>query len=73
MYTICFENRKPSRAQIMNKVIEAINEGVRHIEIIWGENWIELERYEYKWHGHGWIKELSGDDIAQDINKFSVA
>lgn len=73
MLTITFENRKPSRAQIMSKVIKEINAGAVHLEIIWGENWIELERYGYQWHGQGWIKELSGDDIAQDLNKFSKA
>ena len=75
MYTINFEKRKPSRAQIMSKVIASVNDGERQIEILWGENWIELSQQHgnNRWCGYGWIKDIGGDDIAQDLNKFSIS
>lgn len=70
MYEFYFENRKPSKKQIMAKVNEAMKQQENHIEISWGENMLTLMRqYNGLWHGFGWIKGIGADDIAKDLNK----
>ena len=52
MYDYNFEGRKPSNAQVLKKINEAINEGNDFIQISWGENMITIERmYNRAWHG----------------------
>ena len=66
-----FTGKKPSKSQVMSKIKTAIQSGACAISIQWGENWIELD-YSFNgraWHGNGWIKDIGGDDIAQDLNK----
>lgn len=74
-FSYSFEGRKPSKPQILKVVNQAIKSGHTRIEISWGENCIELEKdcYPYprpnsKWFGHGWIKEISGDDLAVELS-----
>jgi hypothetical protein len=70
MYEYYFENRKPSKKQIMAKVNEAMKQQENHIEISWGENMLTLMRqYNGLWQGFGWIKGIGADDIAKDLNK----
>lgn len=61
---IHFKGRKPSKAQVLKHVRILIAEGWQHIEVFWGENWIELEKFNGYWHGSGWIRDISGADIA---------
>ena len=71
IFEINFCGNKPSKAQIMSKIKAAIQSGAAAISITWGENWIELD-YSFNaraWNGHGWIKEISGDDIAQALTR----
>lgn len=69
MYEYYFEGRKPSNAQVLKKVNEAINKGHNTIEISWGENMISIERMHNKlWYGSGWIRNISGSDLASKIN-----
>jgi hypothetical protein len=70
-YSYGFTGRKPSTKQVLAKVREAENNGEDLIEIYWGENSITLELSNGLWHGWGWIKEISGDGIAQGKNAFS--
>lgn len=65
-----YKNRKPSRAVIMCTLAEYIKQGGKAFCITWGENCIELDFHPNhdKWYGHGWIKELGGDNIAQELN-----
>jgi hypothetical protein len=65
-----FKNRKPSKAVIMRTLAEYLKQGGKAFSITWGENWIDLSWHStYKtWHGNGWIKEISGDDIAKELN-----
>lgn len=66
-----FTGRKPSKAQVLAKCRAAIQSGAAAISISWGENSIELD-YSFNaraWNGHGWIKEIGGDDIAQELNR----
>jgi hypothetical protein len=69
--TINYEKRKPSRAVIMRTLAEYLKQGGKAFEIHWGENCIDVyfdPRVE-QWFGYGWIKEISGDDIARELNE----
>lgn len=66
-----FTGRKPSRAQVLAKCKAAIQSGAAAISIQWGENVIDLD-YSFNaraWNGRGWIREIGGDDIAQELNR----
>jgi hypothetical protein len=67
---INYNNRKPSRAVIMRTIAEYLKQGAKSFDIRWGENWIELDYHHNheRWYGRGWIKELSGDSIAKELN-----
>ena len=69
--TFKFHNRKPSKVQIMACLNNAIKQGSKAIDIHWGENALEFSYNDrnYRWYGYGWIKDLGGDDIAQELNK----
>jgi len=69
--TIEFGNRKPSRAQVLKKVQAAVEDGHRAIEVLWGENWLQLDYHpnHNKWYGSGWIKDIGGDAIVDTLNK----
>ena len=70
IFDINFTGNKPSKAQIMSKIKAAIQSGAAAISVTWGENWIELD-YSFNaraWNGHGWIRAIGGDDIAQELN-----
>ena len=65
-----YKNRKPSKAVVMRTLAEYLKQGGKAFEITWGENMIDLyfdPRVEL-WYGSGWIKDISGDDIAQELN-----
>ncbi len=73
MYEFYFTGRKPSNAQVLKKINEGINQGNDYIEISWGENMLTLEKQlingkREAWIGWGWIKDISADDIAKEIN-----
>jgi hypothetical protein len=71
MYIHEFTGRCPSAAQIKAQIKKAIMAGHDQIELRWGENWIELEHNDMMelWSGHGWIRRISGDDIARGISR----
>jgi hypothetical protein len=71
LYEHYFEGRKPSIKQVLKQVNEGIRQNARVIEVSWGENMVTLQRIGYNehWHGSGWIKGISGYDIAIDLNK----
>ncbi len=64
-------NRKPSRAVIMRTIAEYLKQGAKCFSLSWGENWIELDYHpnQEQWYGSGWMKEISGDDIARELNQ----
>jgi len=70
-----FDGRKPSYAQIRKMVIAEFNAGYDTVDVGWGENWISLEKWtdwELKTHyfqGQGWIKDISGSDLADQLNE----
>ena len=70
MHEINFDS-KPSKLQVIKAIKDSIQQGYTQIALFWGENWIELE-YSFNarsWIGQGWIKNLGGDDIANELNK----
>ncbi len=70
LYEYDFTGRKPSITQVLKQVREGIRQNCRVIQISWGENRIDIER-SYNglfWLGSGWIKNISGQDIANDLN-----
>ena len=70
MYEYYFEGRRPSIKQVKNQVAEGLRQNCRVIEVSWGENMVMLQRigYNQHWHGSGWIKGISGYDIAEELN-----
>ena len=68
---IVFDGRKPSYAQVMRAVGEEISRGNTDLEVIWGENAIDLyfdPRVE-QWFGYGWIRDIDGARIADELNE----
>jgi hypothetical protein len=71
IFDIDFPGRRPSKPQIMAKIKSAIQSGAAAISVSWGENRLDLD-YSFNaraWNGHGWIKAIGGDDIAQELNR----
>jgi hypothetical protein len=70
MQHIEFTGRKPSKVQIFAKLKPLLKAGETFIQIQWGENQITLERFgaHGQWVGSGWIKNLSGYDLGQELN-----
>jgi hypothetical protein len=66
-----FTGRKPSKAQVLAKVKFLAAAGVTLIEVYWGENSITLDKENSNgsWYGWGWLKDISADDIAKELNK----
>lgn len=65
-----FVGKKPSKTQVLAKAKALANQGFTEIEIFWGENFITLiKRQSPQWLGLCWIKDISGDDIAQALNQ----
>ena len=67
---IVYNKRKPSRAVIMRTLAEYLKQGGKAFCISWGENCIELDFHPNhdKWYGYGWIKDIGGSDIAEELN-----
>jgi hypothetical protein len=69
-----FKGRKPSYKQIMKVINNAVDWGNEQIDIGWGENCITIQRNSTpfnrmgSWFGSGWIKDISGDNIAKELN-----
>jgi hypothetical protein len=66
-----FKNHKPSRAVIMRTLGEYLKQGGKAFNLIWGENCISLDYHpsHQQWYGYGWIKEIGGDSIANELNE----
>lgn len=68
---IVFDGRKPSYAQVMRAVGEELSKGNTDLEIIWGENHIDLyfDPRVKQWFGSGWIRDIDGSYIANELNE----
>ena len=67
-----FKNKKPSKAVIMRTLGEYLKQGGKAFTIFWGENYIDLNWHDShkKWYGEGWIKDISGQDIGNELNVY---
>jgi hypothetical protein len=65
-----FTKRKPSKAVIMRTIAEYLKQGGKAFTISWGENVIDLNYHpnNQHWYGQGWIKDISGHDIGEELN-----
>ena len=68
---IVFDGRKPSYTQVMRAVGEEISKGNTDLEVIWGENHIDLyfDPRVKQWFGSGWIRDIDGSYIAEELNE----
>ena len=62
-----FKGRKPTYKQVLTKATKAVREGADMVEIVWGENAITLQQTRTGLVSWGWIKNISGYQIAQEI------
>lgn len=61
-----FTGRCPSYKQVLKKVIELY--GIYdEFDVSWGENCITIMRLNNQMIGTGWIRSISGSDLAFDI------
>ena len=68
MFEHYFEGRCPSKAQVMKVIKQALGEGATNLEISWGENMLTLlKNTNGLWYGYGWIRRISGSDIAEEL------
>lgn len=73
--TVEFTGRKPSKVQILAKIKPLIANGSTLIEVYWGENGITLDKTSGHgwnigpWFGYGWLKDISAESIANELNQ----
>ena len=68
------QGKAPSLTQVRARAVSAVALGHDTISIQWGENCIDLEYsdcYE-TWIGQGWIRNISGDDLARELNAMKL-
>jgi hypothetical protein len=65
-----YHKRKPSKAVIMRTLGEYLKQGGKSFTITWGENQIDIDYHpgQEQWYGGGHIKNISGWDIAIELN-----
>lgn len=63
-----FTGKKPSKKQVLAKVGFLVDTGATLIEVYWGENSLTFDKFNNQWYGWGWIKDISGADIADQLN-----
>jgi len=70
IYEHYFDGRKPSKSQVIQAIKRGLKEGHHMFEIAWGENMVTLDKQSSnRWAGWGWIKNISGSDLADQFNK----
>jgi hypothetical protein len=72
IYEQYFDGRKPSKNQVIQAIKRGLSRGHVQFEIAWGENMVSLEKGRAgvnTWLGYGWIKNISGSDLADQFNK----
>ena len=73
IYEQYFDGRKPSKNQVIQSIKRGTKQGHVDFEISWGENMVTLQKNnDNTWFGHGWIKNISGNDLAKELNQGGV-
>ena len=75
LYEYYFDGRKPSLKQVLKHIEKGIRQNAEIIEVSWGENMITLRKQSYSkhWQGGGWIRGISGHDIADNLNSIQLS
>jgi hypothetical protein len=70
IYDHYFDGRKPSKSQVIQAIKQGAKQGYHMFEISWGENMVTLDKQSSnRWAGWGWIKNISGSDLADQLNE----
>jgi hypothetical protein len=70
LLSVTFETtRKPSRAMVRNVTKTCMRAGASEILVSWGENWVEFRNMSGTWHGYGWLRDICGQDLANEFNR----
>lgn len=73
IYEHYFDGRKPSKSQVIQVIKRGLKEGHHMFEIAWGENMVTLDKqFSNRWAGWGWIKNISGSDLADQFNREGI-
>ena len=75
IYEQYFDGRKPSKNQVIQAIKRGLSGGHNMFEIAWGENMVSLEKGRAgvnTWIGWGWIKNISGSDLADQFNREAI-
>lgn len=62
-----FEGKCPSKAQVLKVAKIGAKSGASLMELWWGENMLEFDSLGTKWIGRGWIRSISGQDMAVEL------
>jgi hypothetical protein len=66
-YTHEFTGRCPSKAQVAKEIKKGIELGATEMWISWGENGIDIQKYNGQFYGSGWIRRVGGDDLVKEL------
>ena len=75
IYEQYFDGRKPSKNQVIQAIKRGLSKDYTQFEIAWGENMVSLEKGRSgpnAWIGWGWIKNISGSDLADQFTREGV-
>jgi hypothetical protein len=73
IYEEYFDGRKPSEKQVIQSIKRGSKQGHVDFEISWGENMVSLQKnMNGTWFGHGWIKNISGHELAEQFNREGI-
>ena len=65
-----FDGRKPSENQVIRSIKRGLKQGHVDFEVSWGENMVTLQKNQDRtWHGWGWIKNISGHELAEQFTR----
>lgn len=67
-----FPGKKPSLKQCTAQAKRMAKTGVDHIELQWGENWLQLEKISGFWQGLGFIRDIDAGIIARELNHSDI-
>lgn len=68
MDEVNFTGKRPSLAQCIKAAKVSAAKGNEAIRLLWGENWLEVELHNGRWHGRGWLRTIDADKVAEALN-----
>ena len=67
LYEHYFSGRCPSKAQVAKEIKKGIELGASEMWISWGENGIDIQKYNGQFYGSGWIRRIGGADLVEEL------